>query len=104
MSEGYNGYTNYETWVVALHIDNTEGSQNYWHDRARWAVAHHDPNDQHMDARCELAEALKEAFDEIYDEQKPDNGVLADMLRAALSEVNWHELAGHYVDAVTEEV
>lgn len=104
MSEGYNGYTNYETWVVALHIDNSEGDQDYWHERARFCVANHDPNDGHMDARCELAEALRDAVYEKYEEQKPESGILCDMLSGALGEVNWHELATHYVEAVTEEV
>ena len=25
MSEGYNGWTNYETWLLALNVDNDEG-------------------------------------------------------------------------------
>jgi hypothetical protein len=31
----YNGWTNYETWLVKLWIDNDEGSYHYWTERAR---------------------------------------------------------------------
>ena len=30
MPTDYNGWTNYETWNVALWIDNEESSQGYW--------------------------------------------------------------------------
>jgi hypothetical protein len=100
MSERYNGWTNYETWCVNLWIDNSQGDQEYWRDRAAWCLKHQ------PDAGCaihELSETLKEEFDEKYDEQKPDNGILADLLRAALSEVNWWEIAQHHIEAVLEE-
>jgi hypothetical protein len=98
----YNGWTNYETWCVNLHIANTEGSQEYWNERAAFAMAHTDPVNDYLDARSELAETMQSEFLEKYEEQKPDNAILADLLRAALSEVNWHELARHYVDDVQE--
>ncbi len=100
MSERYNGWTNYETWCVNLWIDNSQGDQDYWHDRARWCLQH---QPEEGDAVLELRDALRDTFDEKYDEQKPDNGALADLLRAALSEVNWHEIAKHHIEAVLEE-
>ena len=33
----YNGWTNYETWCVALWIDNEEPTQRYWHEQAQQA-------------------------------------------------------------------
>jgi hypothetical protein len=100
MAERYNGWTNYETWCANLHIDNSEPDQNYWRERAEWCLKHQ-PNAD--DARYELAEAMKDAMYEKYDEQRPDNGILADLLSAALSEVNWHEIARHHIEAVKEE-
>jgi hypothetical protein len=100
MAERYNGWTNYETWCVNLHIDNSEADQDYWRERAAWCLKHQ-PNAD--DARYELGEALKDAMYEKYDEQRPDSGILADLLSAALSEVNWHEIARHYIEAVQEE-
>lgn len=98
----YNGYTNYETWCVNLHISNEQVEQDYWNERASFAMAHSDPSNDYLDARCELAEELRDTFLEKYEEQKPDNTILADLLRAALSEVNWHELARNYVEAAQE--
>lgn len=34
----YNGWTNYETWNVALWIDNDEGSSHYWDEKAAEAI------------------------------------------------------------------
>ena len=31
----YNGWHNYETWLVKLWIDNEEGSYNYWREVAQ---------------------------------------------------------------------
>ena len=32
--EKYNGFNNYETWVVKLWLDNSEGDYNYWQEAA----------------------------------------------------------------------
>lgn len=34
----YNGWQNYETWNVALWLDNEQGSYNYWRERAEEIV------------------------------------------------------------------
>lgn len=93
-AQKYNGYTNYETWAVALWIDNEEWSQrqaqataaNIWtgtadageagtkSDRARWA----------------LADLMKADYEEAVPELQ---GVWADLLNAALSEVDWMDIA-----------
>lgn len=76
----YNGWTNYETWNVKLWIDNDEGSQNYWLEAAREA----DGN-----AR-DLADRLK---DEHVESMPAVTGVYADLLKSALDEVDWREIA-----------
>jgi len=48
MSEGYNGWSNYETWKLALNIDNDEGLYNESRSRA-WTPG-------------ELRDWLEEAF------------------------------------------
>jgi hypothetical protein len=96
----YNGWTNYETWNVALWIDNEQGSYEYWRDRARDALTECD-NDKD-DATATLADWLA---DEIKD-GNPLNGqasLYSDILRAALSETNWYEIAENWIDEVYEE-
>lgn len=34
-TETYNGWTNYETWVVNLWLGNDEGSDRYWREQAQ---------------------------------------------------------------------
>lgn len=78
---GYNGWSNYETWAVALWIGNEQGSYQYW--------------EQDQAGEC-YRDAVKEQLGEwVFG---PGND--ADLLNAALQEVNRHEIAEHYVAEV----
>ena len=81
----YNGWANYETWNVALWIDNEEGSYHERKDLAR-----------HANSVGDLADRLKGWIEEM----APDLGatMYADLLNAALSEVDWYEIAEHWYE------
>ena len=89
----YNGWTNYETWNVALWIDDEEGMYyeareivlDNWEDERPWTAG----------------ETLKTWIEELM----PDLGasMWSDLLTAALSEVNWTEIAEHYYEDDREE-
>ena len=84
----YQGWTNYETWCVALWLDSEEGSYDYCVELAT--------NNR---SAYELGEVLKE----MHKEAAPEvTGVFADLQNGALSVVNWRELAKHYL-AVVED-
>ena len=91
----YNGWTNYETWNVALWIVNEEPSYRYWRERAQecreLALASESETYNMRTPEGLLADALKE---EVTD-AAPDLGAstYADLLGAALSEVDWYEIA-----------
>lgn len=88
----HNGWTNYETWNVALHMDNDEGSYREARRVARGFVRTEDSAD---DARNAMAGWLKETHEEAMPEL---SGTYGDLLGAALGEVDWYEIACHYVD------
>lgn len=89
---GYNGWKNYETWNVALWLGNDYGSYLMVREMAQDAKDAAEGNGDADNARYTLAEALK---DLIADEMAPDLGasMYADLLGAALSEVDWSEIA-----------
>lgn len=94
MSEKYNGYTNYETWLVALWIDNDQYRQGEAHTIACTET----------DIGV-LAENIKQW---VYEWDEINTGVesgtiVADLINSALSEVDWYELAGMYRQEVKED-
>jgi hypothetical protein len=109
MCEEYNGYSNYETWVVNLWIDNDESSQDYWNDRVKEYLEN--PRiSNHSTSRQNMVYDLSQELKENHEENKPNQnnfentsiGVYADLLNSALSMVNWREIAENIVNGVIE--
>ncbi len=75
----YNGWTNYATWIVNLWYD------DYFNDVA----------EDYRDDVSGLADYIRDTIEEW--ENLPTTGLLADLVNAALSEVNWYEIAEHYI-------
>lgn len=106
----YNGWATYETWAVALWLDNEASSSRYWREQAEecWSAARHSRRVKEWRftraeaARLELAEKLEEVVHEGSPLQEAS--LYADLLGAALAEVDWYEIAGHYVADVAGEM
>jgi hypothetical protein len=100
----YNGYKNYETWNVALWIDNDEHSQGHWASEAADCYRDAEPTSystRKEAAASELADRIKADHEEGMPEVQ---GTYADLLNAALSEVDWHEIASNMIDEVSGEI
>jgi hypothetical protein len=102
----YNGWTNYETWLVKLWLDNDQGSQQYWQEQAQSAFdgAEADETFTRKDnASFALRDQLKDWHEEIAFEQVGrNNGFVVDLLNASLSEVNWQEISASLIEDSVE--
>ena len=81
----YNGWSNYETWNTALWIDNEPGSYH----EARGIV-----NEARSERDAE--NGLKEWWTDGLMADVNPAGPTADLLGAAISEINWQEIVQHY--------
>jgi hypothetical protein len=101
--EKYNGWTNYETWVVNLWMGNDEGSCSYWEEMAQEAYDRAEGDNtftREEQATLDLSRLMQEEFEE----NCPEVTVMwADLLSSALSEVNWYEIAEGLMENVEKE-
>ena len=88
----HSGWSNYETWACALWLDNDEPSYRYWREVARECSE----GVQEGVAAFLLADRLKEAHEEAAQERLGERAdVFTDLLSAAISEIEWIEIARH---------
>ena len=98
----YNGWTNYETWLANLWIDNEQGSQEYFRERAQEslndAADNADEDDSDGSIRAAAAESLKGELEQWLEEQLPEPvGLVHDLLSSAVQAIDWQEIAEHMV-------
>jgi len=82
----YNGWTNRETWLVALWLG------DYFSERVEEMASDYDDIDVFRDA---LAEEIEDYVDELIDEKIGDDGFLRDLINN--QDINYSELAAAYV-------
>ena len=96
----YNGWSNYESWLVALWIDNDPCSYTYWRDAAHHSFEDdHDAHEASAQRQAKLQKLARRLEDEHAETMNHRLGcaadVYTDLLRAAFSEVSWREIAEH---------
>jgi hypothetical protein len=99
----YNGWTNYTTWLTALHLSN---DQSHDTDMVNLAKSTTDttynpgPWEYTRERVNVLADAIKEYVEELFDLDPLDSMPIfgRDLMNAALGSVNFHEIAQHYAD------
>ena len=99
----YNGWTNYETWVTALWLDNEQSTYSYWRDAARECRASAPLTENVKNGYLTIDEAtrvtLARRLEDEVSRGSPINeaSLYADLLGAAFQEVNWREIADNYL-------
>jgi hypothetical protein len=104
----YNGWTNYETWNVALWLGNNAGDYNYWQEATAdaWEDSktgkYYDWETREQYALRLLSERLKDeietAAQDMLEQAQQQTSMFADLLSGAIAEVNWREIAEHWLD------
>ena len=83
-----NGWTNHATWLVNLWL----GEYDY------------DPSELIGLSRYDAVQELKHTVDNILEnESSAVTGLAADLINSALADVNWYELADHYIEDLPED-
>ena len=81
----YNGWKNYETWCVKLWLDNDQGTYDLQQEWAEQEKGTSNPAFGVMILVKEFVEECNPLADQA--------SLFTDLLGAALSEVDWHEIA-----------
>ncbi|CAB4149109.1 hypothetical protein UFOVP529_49 [uncultured Caudovirales phage] len=96
----YNGWTNHETWLVNLWIN--EGAAGDLFEIEEQARHFAEMNDEPA-ATYKMGAWLREQVDGIAIGDQPA-GLAADLIGSAMAAVNWDEIAEHFVgDAIRNE-
>jgi hypothetical protein len=87
---GYQGWKNYETWIVALWLDNDEGMYRTVIELAKSSKGAGD-----------LGEKIKQ----LVEESQPDLGasMYADLISNSMRSVDWYEVGGHFEEDIPAE-
>lgn len=99
----YNGWTNYETWVTALWLDNDFATHCYWREATQECKLSAGSAKQVKQGYWTTEEAAKFTLADRLKAEITDNSPIeaaslyADLLGAALQEVSWLEIAEHYL-------
>ncbi len=90
----YNGWTNWETWSFNLHWDDA------FREDATYAHRHSKGTE---DAISQLADMIKDHAEEVIEAEISKNIWLQDIVNGYVREINFHEIATHYIEELESE-
>lgn len=93
-NEKYQGYTNRETWLAHVWIDNDEDTHTHWRNRSLEIL---------KSGECDRKHALARELEEWCKDQQPqlENGLYSDLLTTTVCRIEWPEIA-HWLLLETE--
>ena len=92
--EKYQGWTNYETWLLALHIDNDRGMYEYVKEMVEEVCEDESDEYNRID---EVIERLKEMVEE-YNPIANKSDFYSDLINAGIRAIDFYEISKHYID------
>lgn len=99
----YNGWTNYETWLINLYLTNDADIQSQCYNMAREIKEEAKPSTfmtAEQEARYELSKRLKEYVEDVLINFDKLDLIIIDLINSALSEVNWNEIAQSFLEGM----
>ena len=106
MSDGYNGYTNYETWVTSLWMDNEPSTNGFLYELANREPVH----ESEIAELVEKAYCLEQFVTEMVLTDPPTifgqtmAGLGTDLLTHAIERINWQEIIESHVEIIEKYV
>lgn len=95
----YNGWTNYETWLCNIWFNDFDFTD---------MMDMFDKCEDNCDVLDIIENYIKEHVEEYVEFNSislgGQHGFIHDMLNAAISEIDWRDIAEHYVDDVVDEL
>jgi predicted DNA-binding protein len=97
-TQKYNGWTNYATWLVNMHFDSCFFTDGEVEDGVF--------DDMNKDGiRCYVASWIQEYVESYLEEVvDTDNIFVSDIIESTINDVDWHDIADHYVDDILDAV
>ena len=96
MTEKYNGWTNYETWLCNRWFDNFDFTDQ---------MDLFDDCEDNCDVLDIIEDYIKTYVEEYVEYSiSEDYGLVHDMLNALVSKIDFRDIAEHYVDDVVDEL
>ena len=96
-TQKYNGWTNYATWMVNLHFD----CLDFTDDVESGVFDDMDADDIRGHVASWIQEYVEMYLDEVVDIHNP---FAQDLINSTLNDVDWHDIADHYVDDIQDAV
>lgn len=101
MSEGYNGWPNYETWRVSLEM--FDGDQEYWNEvlddmTEDTAMEDVDLGELTSEIREMIMDHTDECVDMVIEDKEGLENIIKGWVRAFLGDVRWYKIAETIVE------